>query len=111
MAVDNTKRVTGKVTALSVTRDGNTMKVSWKIPSSLTDENRADRATFLDSNINFNAQRRDHPSGQVWHPEGSIPSGARTTTYTGYDFYWVKGIELRTSYDKPYDRSRFHPVT
>ena len=111
MAVDNTKRVTGKVTALSVTRDGNTMKVSWKIPSSLTDENRADRATFLDSNINFNAQRRDHPAGQVWHPEGSIPSGARTTTYTGYDFYWVKGIELRTSYDKPYDRSRFHPVT
>ena len=119
MAVDNTKRVTGKVTALSITRDVETvngspvhmMKVSWKIPSSLTDENRADRATWLDSNINFNAQRKTHPSGQVWHPEGDVPAGGLPITYTGYDFYWVKGIGLHTSYDKPFDRSRFHPIT
>jgi len=111
MAVENTKRVTGKVTALSVDRNGNTMKVSWKIPSSLTDENRADRATWLDSNINFNAQRNTHPSGQVWHPDSDPPAGALPITYTGYDFYWVKGIGLHTSYDKPYNRSRFHPVS
>ena len=111
MAVDNTKRVTGKVTALSVERNGNTMKVSWKIPSSLTDENRADRATWLDSNINFNAQRNTHPSGQVWYPGSSAPAGALPLTYTGFDYYWVKGIGLNTSYEKPYNRSRFHPVS
>ena len=110
MAVDCTRRVTGKVTALSVERDGNTMKVSWKIPSSLTDENRADRATWLDSNINFNRQSKDHPSGQVWHPDGYVPAGGLPITYTGFDFNWVKGIGLNTSYDKPYARNRFHPV-
>ena len=112
MAVDVTQRVTGEVTNLTVMRDGDKMKASWAIPSYMTDEERADRAQFLDSIMRFGST--DLVSGEVWSTgSGSAYPGPpeKTLDYTGYDEYWVKGLALNTSYEKPYDRNRYYPLS
>lgn len=113
MAVNVTKRVTGKVTSLSITRDGAKIKASWKIPASMTSDSRADRAEWLDAEVDF--VREGVPSkssGEIWYTGASAaPSGAKYLDCTDYDYNWIKGVALNTSVEKPYDRSRFHPVS
>lgn len=114
-----TKRVGGTVSNLTATRETDEVnghrvdkvKVEWKNPAYLFDENRADHATWLDSNIDFMVEGRTPTSGQVWADAGTLPpSGGRLLEYTGFDYNWVKGINQTTSYEKPFDRNRFHPV-
>ena len=113
MAVDITQRVSGQVTNLTATRDGNVIKVEYKIPQYMIDENRADRAVDVDSDINFIRENASHQGGEVWEvgsQSGYPGPPAVTLEYTGYDYNWVKGLHQNTSYEKPYDRNRFHPV-
>lgn len=114
-----TKRVAGTVTNLVVTRDReevngkrvDIMKVEWKNPAYLFDQDRADHATWLDSNIDFMRENCKPTSGQVWADAGTLPpEGGLLLEYTGFDYNWVKGINQTTSYEKPFDRNRFHPV-
>ena len=104
-----TKRVAGTVTSLVATRDGNTIKAEWKNPGPMFDENRPDHATWLDANINFDSTSVNKTSGQVWDPDNA-PSGAKTLNNTDYDNYWIKGLGTKTSFEKPFDRSRYYPV-
>ena len=107
-----TKRVGGTVTNLTASRNGNKMKVEWKNPAYLFDESRPDHATWLDSNIDFHRQNVPVIAGQVWADAGTLPpSGGKLLEYTGFDYNWVKGINQITSYEKPFDRKRFHPVS
>lgn len=113
MAANVTKRVTGQVTGLTVSRDGAKVKASWKIPPYMTSESRADRAEWLDAEIDFEREGVKKQAGEVWSTDsGSGYPGppAKTLDYTGYDYNWAKGLGLATSVEKPYDRSRFHPV-
>lgn len=112
MAVKCTKRVDGRVGNLVLERDGTTMKASWKIPSLMKDDNNPARAEFLDADMNFLAGPKDkRTSTQVWDVHGSgRPGDARPLSETGYDYFWIKGLGMETSVEKPYDRNRFHPV-
>ena len=114
-----TKRVGGTVACLTASRDVRTVndqrvdffKVEWKNPEYLFDQNRDDYATWLDSNIDFYRNNCQIESCQVWAHAGDLPpGGGMLLEETRFDFYWVKGIAQETSYEKPFDRNRFHPV-
>ena len=106
-----TKRVSGSVTNLVVTRDGNDIKVEWKNPGYLFDETRDDYATWLDANVDFHRENCRLSSGQVWETSStSYEPQFKPLSYTGFDYNWVKGLGKATSFDKPYDRNRFHPI-
>ena len=99
-----------RVTNLAVTRDGNKIKASWKNPGSLTKGDRA--ATSIDIRALFDRAGVKPTETDVWY---SNRGAERPLSYTAADRFWAKGYEragsLPTSFEKNYDRSRFHPIS
>ena len=106
-----TRYVTGRITNLAVTRDGNVIKATWKNPAYMFDETRSDRATYLDMDINFDVP--NPAKGEVWDPgSGAYPGPPeKDMYYTGYDYYWLKGSGVTESLEKNFNRNRYYPLT
>lgn len=110
-----TKRVFTTVSSLVLERDGDKFKASWKIPAMMTNQYRDDRAEFLDAQIDMPSSLPNQDvSGEAWAVvEGNGfegPPQVALDDAEGIDLCWVKGLALTTNFEKPYDRSRFHPV-
>ena len=99
------KRVTEKVTNLVVKREGNNIKGTWKNPTNLTNSKSDKRATWIDQHVNFYRENCKRTEGDVGAPS------PRNVTYTGFDFFWIRGQGMATTVTKNYDRKRFHPYS
>ena len=107
-----TKKVNSKVTNLALKREGNSVKATWKIPSAMKKESDAHHAEFVQCELDFDPQvngktAKDKKAGEVWYGSASHRKGM---SYDGYDDVTIKGLDMSTSVEKSYDRSRFHPV-
>jgi hypothetical protein len=94
------------VTNLAVKREGNVIKASWKNPGEYKNVKCMDiRAWFDRAGVKLT-------DTDIWY---SNRGSEKALTYTASDRFWAKGFErassLPTSFDKNYDRNRFHPVT
>ena len=101
---DITSKVTGKVQGLSITRDGNKIKATFKVPSWLTDSESSSRATWVDHELRMDRDGAKPVSLDVGAWNG--PDINRTDA----DRFWIRGQGTESSIEKSYDRSRFHPV-
>ena len=94
-----------RVTNLSVKREGNVIKASWKNPGEYKNVKCMDIRTWFDR---AGVKLTDV---DIWY---SNRGSEKALTYTASDRFWAKGYErassLPTSFDKNYDRNRFHPV-
>lgn len=111
--VEVTQQVSGRVTNLVVTRSGTDLKAEWKIPPYMTDDQRADRALFLDAVVRFYPTLYPRMV-EVWDPrEGSGigPGDTPLNEYKNADVFWIKGLALHTDVTLSYDRNRYYPVT
>lgn len=117
MAVDITEKVSGRVTNLVVTRSDTDLKAEWKIPPYMTDEERSDRATFLDAVVEFkNPESNGQPLKrvEVWDDRegsGMGPGDTPLGEFKDSDVFWIKGLGLHNDVTVPYDRKRFYPLT
>ena len=117
-----TGKVTGKLSNLAVTREGNKVAAEWKIPAYLKDESYGRRLTSVDGYIDFlcspdNAQK----VVEVWKETFGVSSRKPLATTLNYDHYFVRGLEKDGGYtgsnnagedfEKPYDRNRYYPKT
>ena len=121
-AVALTGKVTGKLTNLVVTREGNRISAEWKIPAYLKDPTYGRRLTSVDAYIDFNCSPDPNKQQvEVW--QTTLPGGKYIENTLNYDHYFVRGLEkdgMWTTYDgtsageelsKPYDRNRYYPKT
>lgn len=102
---------TGKLSYLTLTRDDAVMKAEWKIPEYMTDEDSSRKMDWEDAQVDF-VNNGSSVWTEVWY--SPFGPGKRTLDYTAADSYWVRGMAgggLKTSFEKPYNRSRYYPVT
>lgn len=110
-----TKRVSTTVASLVLERDGDKFEASWKIPAGMTNPSRNDRAEYIDAQIDMPSSMPGRDvSGEAWAVvDGNAFEGPPQISLDdadGIDLCWVKGLCLTDGFEKPYDRSRFHPV-
>lgn len=109
---DATKKVSSRVTRLTVDRDKTTsggsttysVVASWEIPDVMSDTNRADHATFINAECDLDWTGANNPEGTVYANQNQL------VTVTKYNRYWIKGLGMGTSFEKVYSRSRYYPV-
>ena len=92
-----------RISNLSLKRDGNVIKASWKNPSN--------KGSSIDTRFWFDRKGVTPVDVDIWHANRS---GEKPLNYTAADRFWSKGAErvsYPSSFDKNYDRNRFHPVT
>ena len=115
-------KVTGKLSNLVVTREGNRVNAEWKVPAYLKDETYNRRLTSVDAYIDFNCSPDSNKQVvEVWRETFDVPSHKPLATTLNYDHYFVRGLEsdggwTSTSnagedFEKPYDRNRYYPKT
>ena len=78
--VEITQQVSGRVTNLVVVRDGTDFKVEWKIPPYMVDDQRADRAAYLDGVVEFNPLANPKMI-EVWDDREGSGMGPGDTAY------------------------------
>lgn len=105
---DITKKVSGKVSSLAITRDGNKIKATFKVPSWLTDSNSADRATWVDHELRLDRSTDTSNIKPICKDVGAW--NGPDIIVTGADRYWIRGQGTESSIEKNYDRSWYHPV-
>ena len=115
-------KVTGKLSNLVVTREGNRVNAEWKVPAYLKDETYNRRLTSVDGYIDFicSPDKNQDPV-EVWQETYGVSSHKSIETTLNYDHYFVRGLEkdgAMTSsasageeMSKPYDRNRYYPNT
>lgn len=92
-----------RISNLSLKREGNVIKASWKNPSN--------KGSSIDTRFWFDRAGVKPVEVEIWHANRG---SEKPLTYTAADRFWSRGAErisYPTSFDKNYDRSRFHPVT
>ena len=103
------KRVTGKVSALTLERDGNKIKASYKVPSWMSDTNRDDHACWIDHELRLDRLNSNYKPIRTTGMYVGAWNGPDITK-TGADRYWIRGQERSSTVEKNYDRSWFHPL-
>ena len=109
---DATKKVSSRVTRLTVDREKTTsggstvynVIANWEIPEVMSDTDRPDHATFIDAECDLDWTGAKNPEGDVNANQNQL------VTVTKYNRYWIKGLGMGTTFTKKYDRSRYYPV-
>ena len=104
-----TKPVNWKVNALKLTRDGDVLHATFKVPSFMTDANSPSRATWIDHELRLD-RAGVKPVGVYVGGQGGSGGSGQSIYYTAADRFWIGGFGTDTSIEKNYDRDRFHPV-
>jgi hypothetical protein len=101
--------VTAKVSALTLERDGNKIKASFKVPSWMSDTSKDDHACWIDHELRMD---REYANGTAVKPISMFVGNwdGPDITKTGADRYWIRGQERSSTVEKNYDRSWYHPV-
>ena len=92
-----------RISNLSLKREGNVIKASWKNPSN--------KGNSLDTRFWFDRAGVKPVEAEIWYANRG---SEKPLTYTAADRFWSRGCErvgYPSSFDKNYDRNRFHPVT
>ena len=92
-----------RISNLSLKREGNVIKASWKNPSN--------KGSSIDTRFWFDRAGVKPVEVEIWHANRG---SEKAITYTAADRFWSRGSErvsFPSSFDKNYDRNRFHPVT
>jgi len=103
------KRVTGKVSALTLERDGNKIKASYKVPSWMSDTSRDDHACWIDHEVRLDRLNSSYKPIRTTGMYVGAWNGPDITR-TGADRYWIRGQERSSTVEKNYDRTWFHPL-
>lgn len=110
MAVSANKRVWGKVTSLSLDRDGSTLEATWKVPPAMKYEEYHDRAEWLLGEIDFDVNVKVD-SGTIHCSNHWAPTTSDDATGTlKYFKNWLDGLSLTQKLDATFSRSWFHPI-
>lgn len=110
MTVSANKRVWGKVTSLSLGRDGSTLNATWKVPQAMKYEEFHDRAEWLLGEIDFDVSGTvDSGTVHCSNYGGPITSDDATGALKYYK-NWIDGLSLTQKLDATFSRSWFHPV-
>lgn len=106
---DITRKVNWKVTNLKITRDGDEVKASFKVPGGMTDSSSPSRATWIDHELRLDREGVNPVGAYVGGQLGSGGSG-HPLTYTAADRFWIGGNGTDATCQKSFDRNRYHPV-
>lgn len=104
MAVSVTSRVHGKVSSLVIERNGNIIKAAFKVPASMSGDDKYDRATWIDHELRMDRSGVKPVGLAVGESTG--PGMQRTDA----DRFWIRGHSMSAAVEKSFDRSRYHPV-
>ena len=104
-----TKKVNTKCTNLTLKRENNSIKATWKIPSAMKKDSDKHHAEFVECELDFQLPKtaKDKKKGDVYYGSASHSKGM---SYTGYDDVTIKSLGMSTTVTKSYDRKRFHPL-
>ena len=92
-----------RISNLSLKRDGNKITASWKNPNN--------KGSSIDTRWWFDRKGVTPTEVEIWHANRGSEN---PLTYTAADRFWSRGAErvsYPSSFEKNYDRSRFHPAT
>ena len=111
MAVTANKQVWGKVTGLSLDREGNVLNVTWKVPPAMKHEEYHDRAEWLLGEVNFVLKDGKIAQGTVHASNIGSPVTTEDATVTLTHYYnHVDGISLANKLEATFSRNWFHPL-
>ena len=96
----------GSISGVTIKRDGDTLDISYKIPSNSTstsNKNRVENASVI---ISMNCDKQKKVS---LYKKASTNPKRTAWSYTHADHFYCYWNGLNTSFTKKFDRSRYHP--